>query len=83
MKDAIVALGIILSVCIFGGFTVFVSYLEGKQPLVAFQIAYAKNMECRSGAPISSNGSGFTVSHSNQFINDLCGPIPQIGDFQK
>lgn len=74
MKDAIVALGIIIAVCIFGGFTVFVSYLEGKQPLVAFQISYAKNMECRSGAD---------SSHSNQFINDLCGPIPQIGDFQK
>jgi hypothetical protein len=74
MKDAIVALGIILFICIFGGFSVFISYLEDKQPIVSFQIAYAKNMECRSGA---SN------SQSNRFINDLCGPIPQIGDFPK
>jgi hypothetical protein len=74
MKDAIIALGIILFICIFGGFSVFISYLEDKQPIVAFQIAYAKNMECRSGA---SN------SQSNQFINGLCGKIPQISDFIK
>lgn len=74
MKDAIVALGIILFFCLFGAFTIFISYLEGRQPLMAYQSAYSSNLDCRSGAD---------NSHSNQFINDLCGPIPQIGDFQK
>lgn len=73
MKDAIVALGIILFVCLFGAFTIFTSYLEERQPLMVYQTAYSSNLDCRA----------HLKGDNLRFIDGVCGPIPQIGDFQK
>lgn len=73
MKDKIVAVLIVFIVCLFGAFTIFTSYLEEMQPLIAHQTAYSINLDCRA----------HLKGDNLRFIDGVCGPIPQIGDFQK
>ena len=72
MKDAIVAVLIILIICLFGASTIFISYLEGKQSIVAYQTAYTKNLECRGNR-----------SASFQVMDAICGAIPKFEDYQQ
>ena len=48
-------------------------FLGEAQERMIFQQAYAKNMECRVAT---------TQSRGSDFVNKVCGEIPQFGDYR-
>ena len=46
---------------------------DAQQQRVLFQQTYNKNLECRQALK----------NNTKSFINEICGPVPVIGDFVK
>jgi hypothetical protein len=46
---------------------------DAQQQRVLFQQTYNKNLECRQALK----------NNTKSFVNEICGPIPVIGDFVK
>jgi hypothetical protein len=46
---------------------------DAQQQRITFQQTYNKNLECRQSLKVQTSGR----------INEICGPIPVVGDFVK
>jgi hypothetical protein len=66
--DWFMVLGIPFIIVGFGVIT-----YDAQQQRITFQQTYNKNLECRQALK----------NNTKSFVNEICGPVPVIGDFVK
>jgi hypothetical protein len=67
--DWFMILGIPILIIVAGSIITY----DAQQQRVLFQQTYNKNLECRQALK----------NNTKSFVNEICGPVPVIGDFVK